>query len=385
MRRLSIPLVALLCATAVACGGRAPEVFERAADGSIARSGAIGLPPPIPAAPAYVARLRKPAVDRQLHALTKTPGIAVVAPVASKIISVAAAGVPWNMRVAAVEPLGFRSVAPAATRDAEFVWSALMAGEAVVTFQAAEMLGIKDGGRITLGDSNPVRVAALADNGTPNIADIIVAPHIGEAIGLGSPRVVVFGAASGTTVESLAKDIRKRLPGVRLQRVSAPDAPGRQPSQAPQSVTSAPQTGLLGTMNYEILANGFIRPDPAWVASNIATATVPILGEVRCHRYLLPQLAAALAEIEQRGLAGRIYQYGGCYVPRFIDRDPSRSLSMHAFGLAVDLNVPTNQLNTAGNMDPEVVAIFTKWGFEWGGYWSRPDPMHFELARLIET
>jgi hypothetical protein len=35
-------------------------------------------------------------------------------------------------------------------------------------------------------------------------------------------------------------------------------------------------------------------------------------------------------------------------------------------------------------MDERVVAIFEKWGFAWGGYWSTPDPMHFELARLIQ-
>ena len=68
----------------------------------------------------------------------------------------------------------------------------------------------------------------------------------------------------------------------------------------------------------------------------------------------------------------------------FIDRDPPRALSMHAFGLAVDLNVTSNQLGTEGDMDPRVVEIFERWGFAWGGRWSRPDPMHFELARLIQ-
>jgi hypothetical protein len=57
---------------------------------------------------------------------------------------------------------------------------------------------------------------------------------------------------------------------------------------------------------------------------------------------------------------------------------------MHAFGLAVDLNVSSNQLGTKGNIDPRVVEIFERWGFAWGGRWSPPDPMHFELARLIQ-
>jgi hypothetical protein len=139
-------------------------------------------------------------------------------------------------------------------------------------------------------------------------------------------------------------------------------------------------------MQFRILQNGFIDPDPAWVASNISTGSVPILGTVRCHRIMIPQLASALQEISDRGLASEIRpgDYAGCYVPRFIDRDPRRGLSMHAFGLAVDLNVSTNGLGTRGDMHPEVVQIFQKWGFNWGGVWSRPDPMHFELARIVQ-
>ena len=31
----------------------------------------------------------------------------------------------------------------------------------------------------------------------------------------------------------------------------------------------------------------------------------------------------------------------------------------------------------------EVVAIFKYWGFGWGGDWSFTDPMHVELARIV--
>jgi hypothetical protein len=31
-------------------------------------------------------------------------------------------------------------------------------------------------------------------------------------------------------------------------------------------------------------------------------------------------------------------------------------------------------------MDPRVVEIFQRWGFNWGGLWERPDPMHFEAS-----
>jgi hypothetical protein len=100
---------------------------------------------------------------------------------------------------------------------------------------------------------------------------------------------------------------------------------------------------------------------------------------------MIPHLRAALAEVEQRGLAGAIDRedYGGCYVPRFIGRDPSKGLSLHTWGIAVDLNVAGNQRGTVGEIDRPVVAIFKKWGFVWGGDWRWTDPMHFELAAVV--
>jgi hypothetical protein len=31
-----------------------------------------------------------------------------------------------------------------------------------------------------------------------------------------------------------------------------------------------------------------------------------------------------------------------------------------------------------------VIAAFEHWGFRWGGLWSPPDPMHFELAGVMQ-
>jgi hypothetical protein len=51
----------------------------------------------------------------------------------------------------------------------------------------------------------------------------------------------------------------------------------------------------------------------------------------------------------------------------------------------VDLNVAGNQRGTVGEMDRQVVQIFKKWGFAWGGDWNYTDPMHFELASIVRT
>jgi len=130
-----------------------------------------------------------------------------------------------------------------------------------------------------------------------------------------------------------------------------------------------------------------VTPDPTWVSSYIRSETMPILGPVTGNKGMLPQLRAALDEVVAKGLAGEIHagEYGGCYVPRFIASDPSKGLSLHTWGMAVDLNVPGNLRGTSGEMDRQVVSIFKKWGFAWGGDWNYTDPMHFEMAKVVKV
>lgn len=104
-------------------------------------------------------------------------------------------------------------------------------------------------------------------------------------------------------------------------------------------------------------ADGTVNPDPAWVSARIRTAEMPIIGRVTGDVVMLPQLEAALEEIVTRGLADRINTYDGCYLPRFIARDPSRQLSFHTFGTATDLNASTNYRGIPGAIDRTVVSI----------------------------
>ena len=146
--------------------------------------------------------------------------------------------------------------------------------------------------------------------------------------------------------------------------------------------------GAFGPMAFRSVGDGRIEPDPGWVQAHIVEAEVPLLeGTVRCHERLLPQLAGALGELEERGLGELIDpdQYGGCWVPRHILGDPGRALSLHAWGLAVDLNVDDNPYGAEPVLDPRVVETFERWGFAWGGHWRTPDGMHFELVELRDA
>ena len=378
---VSLTLVLL----SVACGGR-EQPAERAPNQSPPQVGALSLPEPLPASPAFKVEVRDALSDAQTKLLSRAPGVAVVAALGVERTNVDIVGRNETLDVGWVDPLRFRSVAPASTRNAEFVWSALLTGEAVVAVDTAEQLDLGTDARMRIA-GEPIEVGAFADNGAPNLADVIVASHVGRKVHLGPEDALVIGAKPGVSLDALERALEKRLRGTgAVLKPLIPESPTPiVPAAVPQQVGTA-EGDLIGRMTFRILRNGFIEPDARWVQASIATAEVPILGRVTCHRLLLPQLHAALSEIQRRGLSELLdpADYGGCYVPRFIDRDPSRALSMHAFGLAIDLNVTSNQLGTEGDMDPRVVEIFDRWGFAWGGRWSPPDPMHFELARLTQ-
>lgn len=374
--------LALACAVA-ACGGDAERAPERR-DPDPGAPPPIELPQPIPADPAYLVFSETPLGEQTARRIEQMPPVSIAALASIKHVPVEGPAGATTLRVGAVDPITFRSVAPGVSRNARFVWEELAGGQAVVTFAAADLLDLEDEASIDVASST-LPLGAFADNGIPNIADVLVNQTVGSELGLGPPKWLVVGADPGSNLARLNDRLRRELPQARIATL-LPNPPAVIAPETPEAVGEV-SDGLIGTMSFRILKNGFIKPDKDWVRANIATAQVPIIGEVTCHRVMIPQLFRALAEVEEQGLARLIRpgDYGGCYVPRFIDRDPTKPLSMHAFGLAVDLNVSTNLLGSRGDMDPRIVEIFEKWGFTWGGWWDRPDPMHFELGRLVET
>ena len=125
----------------------------------------------------------------------------------------------------------------------------------------------------------------------------------------------------------------------------------------------------------------WITTEPSWREKNIQVKKMPILGNTRCHRLMWGPLEGALNQIVDEGLANTLSvedfkKSGGCYAPRRINRfDAGGSISRHAWGIAIDIN-------TKSSYHPRVVEIFNSWGFAWGGTWTSPDEMHFELRDL---
>jgi hypothetical protein len=130
-----------------------------------------------------------------------------------------------------------------------------------------------------------------------------------------------------------------------------------------------------------------------WVKQNIVSLSIPQLspitrGSIALHRLAAPVFTRFFTRVEAAGLSHAILQFGGAFVPRFI-RGSRTHLSPHAHGSAIDLNVPWNRLGTTPALRGkhgsvrELVSLANDCGLYWGGHFpTRPDGMHFEVARV---
>jgi len=285
------------------------------------------------------------------------------------------------VHVVAVNPSQFRAFAPPGTAESTALWQTVARGEVVVAHATGRALRLTLGSTVQVaaarGAVRPLRLGAFATT-IPN-ADLLVSESLATPLGL-HPQTGVLLSAGSQDPLALAAAVRSVV-GSRgnIDLLS-------NPTQNPTAfLTGSKAASAFGAFSYHYFPDGTIAPDPSWVSANIRTESMPILGYVTCHRLMFHQLHGALQEIVARGLASKIHSYDGCYVPRFIERNPTNSISLHTWGIAIDINAAENPLNGASHQDPQVVAIFKKWGFVWGGDWSSPrDPMHFQLGALLQ-
>jgi hypothetical protein len=287
-----------------------------------------------------------------------------------------------TLTVAAGDPGGFRRYTGWQTAQASAVWSRVAGGEIAVDPSLPSRL-VDRNGYLRLGATRTaprVHVGAYAPL-VRGISAFVDLPRAGQ---LQLPSENALLVSTGTTAPS---SVARRLRGLVGRPLTVQMLAVEFDVQTPRTAVLSGQavSDTVGTFSYVPHPDGTVTPDPAWVHRYIRTESVPILGRVTCNKGVLPQLRGALTEVARRGLADAVHpsEYGGCYSPRFIAHDPAKGLSLHAWGIAVDLNVPGNQRGTRGEIDRRVVAIFKRWGFAWGGDWSYTDPMHFEMAAVV--
>ena len=158
----------------------------------------------------------------------------------------------------------------------------------------------------------------------------------------------------------------------------------------PDSTIGMAQTKLLlGEFAYQVRPNGVeINVTGDWEAAHMPPDREVLLDAIpiraRCNNTIRGDLQAALAEVDAAGLAGAIdvvnaNTYGGCYYPRFNRVSGQLGfLSRHSWGQALDTNTVSNAEGRVPQMNCDVVRIFRKHNFAWGGNFLTSDGMHFE-------
>jgi hypothetical protein len=178
------------------------------------------------------------------------------------------------------------------------------------------------------------------------------------------------------------------------------------PADAPKPLSHEDRVHLFGALKWKPLPGGKpgeIALDPVWVKQNLVTIRIPYAGvstsglspetrAITVHKLAAKPMLALWEAWRDSGMLPLIRTFNGCWVPR-MKRGHEQStrvidLSNHSWGTAFDVNAPWNKLGERGARLGQtgsvelLVPLALEHGFAWGGYFSRPDSMHFELAEL---
>ncbi|MGZ6545120.1 MAG: M15 family metallopeptidase [Actinomycetota bacterium] len=282
---------------------------------------------------------------------------------------------------AAIDPRAYARFLPPETRA---VVANLQDGQGILGQTSAKLRHLGPGGVMHFLGGGSVTIVGVLPDRLVGAAEIVVTRATGAAIGIRQNRYLLFQPASGLHPGDgqLEHRFRSLLPSGIQYPVVQVRTPGETPYLRMGDAVLPPALikRRFGEWDGRPVpgGSGDIEIDPTWVAANIQTETVPVLGRVSCNRRLLPQLRKAMQDVVAQGLASTIHSYSGCYSARFVESQPTAGISHHAWGIAIDVNADTNRFGTPPDQDPRLVQLMARWGFTWGGAWIVPDGMHFE-------
>lgn len=256
--------------------------------------------------------------------------------------------------------------------------SDLSPGEVVLGTTSARIRNLGPGATLLLEDDTLLTVAAIVEDVVIGAAEIAMPRDNAELLGVSVERYVLV--RHDNTRKSIEAAVRELLPDGVAVRIRAPgETPVLRHGDAvlPQILIKE----QFGEFAYRPGSGRSFDIVQSWVTENIVTEQVPLLGAVTCHRLLLPALAGAMAELEERNLGFLIDMdgFGGCFNPRYITG--RRDISRHAWGAALDINIHSNPQGLESAQDPRLVEVMESWGFTSGHDWLIPDPGHFEYLR----
>ena len=285
-------------------------------------------------------------------------------------------GLAYPLDAIAVAVGTYPAFAPAGARDA---LADLRPGQVLLSATSARLRRLGAGGTLDLASGGRVTVAGVVADAVVGAAEVVVPQEWARQHGLlTSARYALVAHRGDRALVEAA--LRALVPAGTPVRIRGPgETPFLREGDAvlPQALIKE----RFGEFAVRRLGGTQMEQDPTWVADHIVTATVPLLGAVRCHRTVIPSLAGALRELEESNLGFLVDRtsFGGCWVAGLIRA--GESPSRHSWGAAFDINVRKNPTGVASTQDPRLVAVMARWGFTSGATWLVPDAAYFEYVR----
>lgn len=102
-----------------------------------------------------------------------------------------------------------------------------------------------------------------------------------------------------------------------------------------------------------------------------------------CNKDIVKPLTAAFKNLITSGYVKELKTWDGCFNIR--KKRGASSPSLHSWGVAIDINAGWNAFGAKPTLSAGFVKCFTDAGFDWGGTWSKPDGMHFQLSATTKV
>lgn len=132
-----------------------------------------------------------------------------------------------------------------------------------------------------------------------------------------------------------------------------------------------------------------------WHVPEWAWSRIPALPRrIYCNHQMLVPLETSFYNVIDRELTHKIKTWDGCFLVRPIRGNEKLVekfmksgqvekamiyMSLHSWGIAIDINAGWNPLGQKGEMTEELAGCFQDAGLKWGREFKRKDPMHFQL------
>jgi len=137
-----------------------------------------------------------------------------------------------------------------------------------------------------------------------------------------------------------------------------------------QALKKYGQPDLLATQNKHMVM---------WdVPTELEIGIIP--KRIYCNKDMVAPLTQAFKSLISTGHVKELKTWDGCFNIR--KKRGLTSMSLHSWGIAIDVNAFENQLNQIPKLSAGFVKCFTDAGFDWGGTWQRLDGMHFQLKNI---